>query len=144
MLVRYNIDYMFVLWPHGEDELEHFHQHLNKQYQWIQFTMEGESENGILFLDVQLQVDNKEGRISTRAYRKSTHTDRYIKYSYVTPPFPGAKGYLDCHNYSLTNFTNSMQVTTTIIIIIVWLHHVVICYNIYNILFLIIVSRLYK
>ena len=78
--------------------------------------MERESENGISFLDVQLQVDNKEGRISTRVYRKSTHTDWYIKCSYVAPPSPGAKGYLDCHNF---NFINFMQVTTTIIIIIV-------------------------
>ena len=41
--------------------------------------MEKEGENGIPFLDVH--VENKDGRISTRVHRKATHTDRYINYS---------------------------------------------------------------
>ena len=40
---------------------------------------ERESENCIPFLEVH--VENKDERISTRVHRKITHTDRYINYS---------------------------------------------------------------
>ena len=78
MWVRY-VDDTFVLWPHKEDELDTFHQHLNSQHPSIQFTMEKESEGKISFLDVQ--IERKEGKLSTRVYRKITHTDRYINYA---------------------------------------------------------------
>ena len=77
MWVRY-VDDTFVLWPHGEDKLETFHQHLNSQHPSIQFTMEKESEGKISFLDVH--IEKEEGKLST-VYRKNTHTDRYINYS---------------------------------------------------------------
>ena len=54
--------------------------HLNTQHPSIQFTIE--KENGrIPFLDVL-----KETGLSTKVYRKSTHTDRYINFnSYCYP-----------------------------------------------------------
>ena len=76
--MRY-VDDTFVLWPHKEDELDTFHQHLNSQHPSIQFTMEKESEGKISFLDVQ--IERKEGKLSTGVYRKITHTDRYINYA---------------------------------------------------------------
>ena len=72
--LRY-VDDTFVLWPHGEDELDTFHNHHNAQHQSIQ----KESDGRIPFLDVL--VERKETKLSTRVYRKSTH-DHYI----VRPP----------------------------------------------------------
>jgi len=46
--LRY-VDDTFVLWPHGEDKLDAFHNHLNAQHQSIQFTMEKESDGRIPF-----------------------------------------------------------------------------------------------
>ena len=46
------VDDTFVLWPHGEEQLHTFHQHLNQQNSNIQFTMELEKESYIPFLDV--------------------------------------------------------------------------------------------
>lgn len=54
MWVRY-IDNTFVLWLHGEQHFESFHQHLNSQHPAIQFTMEREQQNRIAFLDVSVE-----------------------------------------------------------------------------------------
>ena len=54
MWVRY-IDNTFVLWLHGEQYFESFHQHLNSQHPAIQFTMEREQQNRIAFLDVSVE-----------------------------------------------------------------------------------------
>ena len=59
--------------------METFYQHLNSQHPSIEFTVEKEREGNIAFLDVQ--IEKKEGKISTGVYRKSTHTDRCINYS---------------------------------------------------------------
>ena len=42
----------FVIWPHGPDKLENFHSHLNSLRKSIQFTIEREQSNQLLFLDV--------------------------------------------------------------------------------------------
>lgn len=78
MWVRY-VDDTFVLWPHGEQHLESFHQHLNSQHPAIQFTMEREQQNRIAFLDVS--VERKPEGFVTSEYRKPTHTDRYINFA---------------------------------------------------------------
>ena len=36
---------MFVVWPHGQEELEHFHKHLNTQHQNIKFTVEFDGDD---------------------------------------------------------------------------------------------------
>ena len=41
MWVRY-VDGTFVIWPHEDDALERFHQHLNRQNPSIKFTFEEE------------------------------------------------------------------------------------------------------
>ena len=49
--LRY-VDDTSVVWPHGQEELEHFHEHLNVQHNSIWFTVEHE-ENRLAFLDSQ-------------------------------------------------------------------------------------------
>lgn len=47
--LRY-MDDTFVVWRHGQDELECFHEHLNTQYNNIKFTVVLENENKMEFL----------------------------------------------------------------------------------------------
>ena len=49
------VDDTFVLWQHGEEQLETFHEHLNTQHSSIQFTKEVECDNKIPFLDVLVE-----------------------------------------------------------------------------------------
>ena len=78
MWIRY-VDDTFVIWPHGDDELERFHQHLNQQNQSIKFTIEEEKDNQLPFLDVLVRRDGN--HLRTTVYRKPTHTDRYINFN---------------------------------------------------------------
>ena len=83
MWVRY-VDYTFVIWPHSQEALRDFHNHLNQQNPAIQFTMEEEKEDKIAFLDVLVKRVGNKAR--TSVYRKPTHTDRYIHFdSYHHP-----------------------------------------------------------
>ena len=79
MWIRY-VDDTFVIWLHGNAELERFHQHLNQQNPSIKFTMEEEErENQLPFLDVL--VRREDHHLWTSIYRKPTHTDRYINFN---------------------------------------------------------------
>ena len=62
-----------IVWPHIEDELETTSTSISRQPS-IEFTRE---KGRLCFWTSTL----KKGKISTRVYRKSTHTDRYINYS---------------------------------------------------------------
>lgn len=73
------MDDTFVIWPHDQDKLEAFHQHLNSQHPQIEFTMEKEEDNKISFLDVA--ITRKNGNFTTEVYRKPTHTDLYTRYT---------------------------------------------------------------
>ena len=75
--VRY-VDDMFVIWPHGPDRLQSFHQHLNEQEPKIQFTVAEEKDDQLPFLDVR--VSKEGGRLLTSVYWKPTRTERYIPY----------------------------------------------------------------
>ena len=68
----------FVIWPHGQDELQRFHDHINQQHPNIQFTIEEEKEGKLAFLDVQ--ITRSTDGLSTSVYCKPTHTDRYIPF----------------------------------------------------------------
>ncbi|XP_046400884.1 uncharacterized protein LOC124167130 [Ischnura elegans] len=74
--LRY-VDDTFVIWPHGEEELKRFLNHLNSQHHAIQFTMELEKEHQLSFLDVLVKRKGN-GRLGHSVYRKPTHTDRYL------------------------------------------------------------------
>ena len=78
MWVRY-VDDTFVIWPHGTEELNRFHDHLNDQHPAIQFTREKEAEKRIQFLDSLME--RKRSRMKTLVYRKPTNSDQYIHYS---------------------------------------------------------------
>ena len=58
------------------DEIDAFHDHLNKQNADIQFTKEIEENGKLPFLDCLVSRDNNELR--TTVYRKPTHTDRLL------------------------------------------------------------------
>ncbi|XP_046400855.1 uncharacterized protein LOC124167106 [Ischnura elegans] len=74
--IRY-VDGTFVIWPHGEQELENFLRHLNNQHDSIKFTMEVEKDGCLPFLDV-LVTKKLNGKLGHGVYRKATHTDRYL------------------------------------------------------------------
>ena len=70
-----------------KDEIDDFHEHLNKQNAHIQFTNEIEDNGkiplGIPFLDCLVSRDNN--RLQTTVYRKPTHTDRLLDESSYNP-----------------------------------------------------------
>ena len=72
-----HVDDTFVIWPHGEDALNTFFNHLNMLHPTIKFTMEIEENSSISFLDVLISK-RMDGRLSHTVYRKATHTDRYL------------------------------------------------------------------
>ena len=55
------------------------HQHLNNSEQSIQFTVERETNREISFLDVSIRRRDN-GQLSTKVYRKPTHTERYLAF----------------------------------------------------------------
>ena len=61
---------------HGQTELEHFHGHLNAQYQNINFTVEHERDKQLAFQDVK--VTRTDTELKTSVHCKATHTERYI------------------------------------------------------------------
>ena len=75
--LRY-VDDTFVIWPHGEQDLQSFHTHFNQMSTNIQFTIEKEEEGRLTFLDVL--ATHRKDQLSTVVYSKPTHTDRYILY----------------------------------------------------------------
>ena len=70
------VDDTFVVWPHGE-ELQNFLQYLNSLHPNIQFTMETEKDDKLVFLDV-LVKKKLDGLLGHTMYRKPTHTDLYL------------------------------------------------------------------
>ena len=60
--------------------LENFFHHINNLHQNIKFTMEKESNGELAFLDTLLKRNN--GEISVLVYRKPTHTDQNLQYSF--------------------------------------------------------------
>jgi hypothetical protein len=81
--LRYADD-TFVAWPHGPSRLQDFLSHLNSLRLSIQFTMEIESDSTIAFFDVL--VIRKGMTLSTKVYRKPTHTGRYLNFNSNHPP----------------------------------------------------------
>ena len=75
------VDDTFVIWPHGLDKLEQFHNHLNRRNDSIQFTMETEKEQRLPFLDVMVIKDTLNNTLTTSVFRKPTHTNRYLHYN---------------------------------------------------------------
>ena len=66
-----------------KDEIDDFHEHLNRQNADIQFTKEIEVNGKIPFLDCL--VTRNDNKLSTTVYRKPTHTDRLLDQSSYNP-----------------------------------------------------------
>jgi hypothetical protein len=71
------MDDTFVVWPHREEELCKFLDHLNSIHHNIKFTMEVEKNQSLPFLDV-LVSRRPDGSLGHTVYRKPTHTDLYL------------------------------------------------------------------
>ena len=67
-----------------KDEIDDFHEHLNRQNTDIQFAKEIEENGKIPFLDCLITRDN-DNKLSTTVYRKPTHTDRLLDQSSYNP-----------------------------------------------------------
>jgi hypothetical protein len=70
------VDDTFVIWPHGQEKLEDFLNHLNGLHNKIQFTMEKE-EGHLPFLDIDI-YRKTDGSLGHKVHRKSTHTNLYL------------------------------------------------------------------
>ena len=66
-----------------KDEIDTFHEHLNRQNPHIQFTKEIEENGKIPFLDCLVSRD--ENKLRTTIYRKPTHSDRLLDQSSYNP-----------------------------------------------------------
>jgi hypothetical protein len=67
------VDDTFVIWPHGQDKLEDFLNHLIGLHNNIQFTIEKEQEGHLPFLNID--ITKKDGSLGHKVYRKSTHSN---------------------------------------------------------------------
>ena len=66
-----------------KDEIDIFHEHLNRQNADIQFTREVKENGKIPFLDCL--VSRHDNKLQTTIYRKPTHTDRSLDQSSYNP-----------------------------------------------------------
>ena len=71
------VDDTFVIWPHGQEKLTEFLNHLSGLHNKIQFTMEKEEEGHLPFLDIDIYIKT-DGSLGHKVYRKHTHTNLYL------------------------------------------------------------------
>ena len=77
------IDDIFVIWSHGQGELETLVQYINSCMPSIKFEAET-SQTLVHFLDVNVQLEN-DGEISTSQYTKATDSHNYIDFTSCHP-----------------------------------------------------------
>jgi hypothetical protein len=80
--MRY-IDDIFLIWPHGEQELNNFLHHLNQCHTTIKFTSD-QSTTHINFLDTTVHMGN-DGKLYTDLYCKPTDSHNYLLYDSAHP-----------------------------------------------------------
>ena len=73
------IDDIFMIWTHGEDNLNKFITYLNQLHPTIKFTHEV-SNSSINFLDTTVKI-NEERILYTTLYEKPTDTHLYLHYT---------------------------------------------------------------
>jgi len=71
-----HVDDTFIIWPHGQEKLTEFLNHLNGLHK-IQFTMEREEEGHLPFPDIDI-YRKTDGSLGHKVYRKPTHTNLYL------------------------------------------------------------------
>ena len=76
------IDDIFVVWPHSEQKLHSFHEHLNSFHENIQYTMEFSKEK-IVFLDTWVKV--LRNTLIVELYTKPTDTHNYLHFTSSHP-----------------------------------------------------------
>ena len=79
--LRY-IDDVFLIWTHGEEELDRFILHCNAKHHTIKFTAE-RSYKCLPFLDVMVEL--RDGHLHTDLYSKPTDTHQYLQWSSCHP-----------------------------------------------------------
>jgi hypothetical protein len=67
----------FVIWPHGQEKLTEFQNHLIRLHKKVQFTMEKEEEGHLPFLDIDI-YRKTDGSLGHKVYQKTTHTNLYL------------------------------------------------------------------
>ena len=77
------IDDTFVVFK--KTEVVSFHKFINNIEVSIKFTIKQKVENAVLFLDIL--IIHKNGQLTTKAYKRLTHTTRYLNFN-------------SCHNFS--------------------------------------------
>ena len=81
LYLRY-IDDIFIIWQHGEDELDTFINHLNSCSDHIKFTSE-KSTTSIAFLDTLILL--QDNHLETDLYSKPTDSHNYLMYDSAHP-----------------------------------------------------------
>jgi hypothetical protein len=71
------VDDTFVIWPHGQERLREFLNHLNGLHNKIQFTIKIE-ESQLPFLDIDI-YRKTDSSLEHKVYRKPTHTNLYLR-----------------------------------------------------------------
>jgi hypothetical protein len=71
------VDDTFVIWPHGQEKLEGFVEHLNDLHRNFQFTVETEKYGHLPFLDIDI-YRRPDGSLGHKVYQKPTHTNLYL------------------------------------------------------------------
>jgi len=87
--LRY-IDDNFMIWPHGQDQLDLFINHLNTSHPTIKFTYESSPES-VTFLDTRVIKDHS-GKLYTTLYTKPTDTHAYLHYASCHPKHQKTSG----------------------------------------------------
>ena len=73
-------------WSHGLENLHRFLEHINCLHPSIKFTLEMQKEDKTIpFLDLLL-ILQEDVSLGHKMYRKPTHTDRYLHYSFLHHP----------------------------------------------------------
>ena len=78
------IDDLFFVWEHGEKSLKSFLKHINDAHPTIKFTANYSKEK-VNFLDVQ--VLQKQDKLVTDLFVKSTDTHQYLDYTSCHPSY---------------------------------------------------------
>ena len=71
------VDDIFVIWPHGQEKLTEFLNHLSGLHNELEFTMEKE-EVHLPFLDIDI-YRKTDGSLGHKVYWKPTHTNLYLR-----------------------------------------------------------------
>ena len=98
------VDDTFVIWPHGQEKLTEFLNHLSRLHSNTQCTMEKEEEDHLLFLYIDIYRKTVSS-LGQKVNRKPTHTNLYLyqnshhhpanKQSVLTSPIHRAKAVCD-------------------------------------------------